>query len=57
MAKIFTQITDACRSLGVTLIGGHTEITYDLERPIIVGVMLGEARRSGYNGHIRRRTR
>ena len=46
VAKIFSQITDACRSLGVTLIGGHTEITYDLERPIIVGVMLGEARRS-----------
>lgn len=40
---IFHQITDACRSLGVTLIGGHTEITYDLERPIVVGVMLGEA--------------
>ncbi len=46
IATIFGQITDACRSLGVTLIGGHTEITYDLERPIIVGMMLGEARRS-----------
>ena len=27
---IFAQLLEACDSLGITLIGGHTEITYDL---------------------------
>ncbi len=40
---IFKQITGACDSLGVTLVGGHTEVTRGLERPVIVGCMLGEA--------------
>jgi hydrogenase maturation factor len=38
----FAQLTAACDSLGIALIGGHTEITYDLPRPIAVGAMLGE---------------
>ena len=41
--SIFDQIGAACREIGVTLIGGHTEVTYDLPRPIAVGSMLGEA--------------
>lgn len=40
--RIFAQIADACAALDVTLCGGHTEITYGLERPIVVGQMLGE---------------
>ena len=39
---IFQQVREACDSLNITLIGGHTEITYDLPRPIAVGAMLGE---------------
>ena len=39
---IFAQIYDACEALGVSLAGGHTEITVDLHRPIISGAMLGE---------------
>ncbi len=39
---IFSQLSDACRQLGVSLCGGHTEITYGLDRPIVVGQMLGE---------------
>ena len=39
---IFAQTSGACHSLGVTLCGGHTEITYGLDRPIAVGLMLGE---------------
>ena len=38
----FIQLTEACDSLSIALIGGHTEITYDLPRPIAVGAMLGE---------------
>jgi len=39
---IFSQVSEACRSLDVVLCGGHTEITYGLDRPIAVGLMLGE---------------
>ena len=40
--SVFGQIDDACRQLGVSLCGGHTEITHGLDRPIVVGQMLGE---------------
>ena len=42
---VHEQITEACAALGVTLVGGHTEITYGLTRPIVSGSMLGEATR------------
>jgi len=40
--KIFGETLKACRKLGITLAGGHTEITVGLDRPIVVGQMLGE---------------
>ena len=39
---IFQQIVTACQEQGISLIGGHSEITYQLQRPIVVGHMLGE---------------
>jgi hydrogenase maturation factor len=42
---IMTQIYDACRNLGVAVIGGHTEITIGLDRPVAVGAMIGEVAR------------
>ena len=39
---IFAQTAQAARSLGIAVIGGHTEVTYGLDRPIVVGHMLGE---------------
>ncbi|MFQ5464536.1 MAG: AIR synthase family protein [Thermodesulfobacteriota bacterium] len=39
---IFRQISNACSSIGVTLCGGHTEITPAVTRPLVVGQMLGE---------------
>jgi hydrogenase maturation factor len=44
-ADIFRQLEEACAKLGVALVGGHTEVTIGLDRPIIVGAMLGEAAR------------
>src|SRR3989304_4548978 len=41
--EVFSQVESACEALGVTLVGGHTEVTYDLERPIVAGAMLAEA--------------
>ena len=43
--RIFGQIGQACAALGISLAGGHTEITYGLDRPIVVGHMLGEVAR------------
>ena len=42
---LFEQLAEACDELGVTLIGGHTEVTHGLARPIVVGTMLGEVAR------------
>lgn len=39
--KIFQQLHNGCRELGIVLCGGHTEVTLGLERPIVVGQMLG----------------
>jgi hydrogenase expression/formation protein HypE len=45
--SIFRQLMEAAASIGVELIGGHTEVTVGLPRPIISGTMLGEAPASG----------
>ncbi|MBI3327913.1 MAG: hydrogenase expression/formation protein [Nitrospinae bacterium] len=42
--SIFAQICQACEAFGIALIGGHTEITYGLDRPILSGHMLGEVK-------------
>ena len=47
---IFAQMAGACDELGVTLCGGHTEITHGLERPIVIGQMLGEV---GHDAYVR----
>jgi hydrogenase expression/formation protein HypE len=39
---IFDDIRAACQELGVSLCGGHIEVTFGLPRPIVVGQMLGE---------------
>ncbi|MBU1700364.1 MAG: hydrogenase expression protein [Candidatus Eisenbacteria bacterium] len=41
VARILSDATEACAELGVLLIGGHTEITPAVRRPIAVGHMLG----------------
>jgi hydrogenase expression/formation protein HypE len=43
--QIFDQLIATCESLGIELVGGHTEVTSDINRPIVIGAMLGEATR------------
>jgi len=43
--RIFADIADACREVGCTPVGGHTEITDGLDRPIVSGAMVGEVSR------------
>ena len=42
---VFDQVIAACTALNVALIGGHSEVTYGIDRPIILGNMLGEVER------------
>ncbi len=39
--KVFDQIANAAKSQGISVIGGHTEVTFGLDRVIAVGTMLG----------------
>jgi hydrogenase maturation factor len=43
--KISQQLFQACQSLEISVIGGHTEITYGLERPILIATLIGEVER------------
>lgn len=45
--SIFRGASEACEVLGISLVGGHTEITHGLDRPIVVGHMLGTVPRDG----------
>ena len=44
---LFDQILQACTSVGATLVGGHSEVTTGIDRPIIMGTMLGEVAPEG----------
>jgi hydrogenase maturation factor len=44
--RVFAQIYNACNQLNIAVIGGHTEISYNLDRPIVVGCMLGEVEKN-----------
>lgn len=43
--EISQQVFAACENISVSVIGGHTEITHGLDRPILVGTMIGEVDR------------
>jgi hydrogenase expression/formation protein HypE len=41
-SKIMRQVQEACDEANIALVGGHSEVTDGLSRPIAVGAMLGE---------------
>lgn len=43
--EVFEEIEAACSALGAQFIGGHTEVTAGIDRPILTGTMLGEVAR------------
>ena len=43
---IMRDLQDSCAELGISLIGGHTEVTRGLHQPILSGTMLGEAEKT-----------
>lgn len=46
--EIMDQMQAAFEEVGVSLIGGHTETTPGLDRPLIIGFMMGEADKDKY---------
>ncbi len=40
--KTMDELLQACEPLGISLVGGHTEVTYELPRPILVCTLVGE---------------
>ncbi|TFF85811.1 MAG: hydrogenase expression/formation protein [Promethearchaeota archaeon] len=44
--SIFKDIHDTCKTMNITVIGGHTEITSGIDRPIIVGSLIGEVKKN-----------
>ncbi len=42
--QIAAQVSKACRDIGITLIGGHSEVTAGLDRPVLVGTLVGEVK-------------
>jgi hydrogenase maturation factor len=45
--EIMNDLRSSCLELGISLIGGHTEVTRGLKVPILSGTMLGEVERAG----------
>jgi hydrogenase maturation factor len=43
--EIAGQVYAACAASGISVIGGHTEITHGLDRPILAGTLIGEVAR------------
>lgn len=43
--QIFKDIITSTQKLNITLCGGHTEISYNIDRPIVIGHMLGEVKK------------
>jgi hydrogenase maturation factor len=43
---LFAELAAAAAALGVSIVGGHTEVTAGLARAIVVGTMLGEVDRA-----------
>lgn len=44
----FAELQRACEFEGVSLIGGHTEITIGLDRPLLIGTLLGTVGPNGF---------
>jgi len=43
--RIFHQIGAACRSLGIVVVGGHSEVTPTVNQAVVAGTMLGDIAR------------
>jgi hydrogenase expression/formation protein HypE len=42
---VFRSVYEACSELKVSVVGGHSEVTHGLDRPIAAGTLIGEVER------------
>ncbi len=47
VSELFQQLKTTCAQLGISLIGGHTEITAGVSRPLLSGTLIGTAGPTG----------
>jgi len=47
VTELFGQLRNSCAPLGISLVGGHTEITAGVPRPLLVGTLIGTAPAGG----------
>jgi hydrogenase maturation factor len=47
VAALFSDLSREANAIGVSVIGGHTEITAGIDRPLLIGTMLGETSTAG----------
>ncbi|ACS89828.1 MULTISPECIES: AIR synthase family protein [Thermococcus] len=45
LEKIMEDMHKSAERLGISIVGGHTEVTVGLNRPIVIGTMLGEVKK------------
>ncbi|USG99283.1 AIR synthase family protein [Thermococcus argininiproducens] len=45
LKEIMEDMHENAKKLGVSIVGGHTEVTIGLNRPIVIGTMLGEVKK------------
>lgn len=45
LEEIMEDMHKSAEKLGISIVGGHTEVTVGLNRPIVIGTMLGEVKR------------
>jgi hydrogenase expression/formation protein HypE len=43
--RLFEELKAACATINITLLGGHTEVAFGIERPLAVGFMIGTLER------------
>jgi hydrogenase maturation factor len=48
LEEIMASMHSAAKDLNISIIGGHTEVTPELKRPIIIGFMMGLAEQNQY---------
>jgi hydrogenase maturation factor len=48
LENIVSQINEATRKLDIAVIGGHSEVTSSVSRPIIIATVIGEAKRGKF---------
>jgi hydrogenase expression/formation protein HypE len=40
--RLMGEIYDACSEIDIAVVGGHSEVTYGLDRTLVIGAMVGE---------------